>query len=90
VAHYKAESFESRSIVLDGDEYEDCTFRNCTLIYRGGDLPKLLNNSLENCSWQFQDAAERSVSFLKGLYHGLGPEGRDLIEATFRNIRTPP
>jgi hypothetical protein len=88
VASHKAETFENRSVVLDGDEYEDCTFRNCSLIYKGGEPPRLVNNYLENCSWQFQDAAERTVNFLKGLYHGLGQEGRVLIEATFRNIRS--
>lgn len=88
MADHKTETFENRSIVLDGNDYEDCTFRNCTLIYQGGASPKLLNNYLENCTWQFQDAAERTVNFLKGLYHGLGQEGRVLVEATFRNIRT--
>ncbi|HEX8200267.1 MAG TPA: hypothetical protein VF590_07255 [Isosphaeraceae bacterium] len=87
MANHKAEIFENRAVVLDGEEFEDCTFRNCTLIYKGGEAPKLVNNYLEGCAWQFQEAAERTVNFLKGLYHGLGQEGRVLIEATFQNIR---
>ena len=32
-------------------------------------------------------AARNTIQFLEGLYHGLGPGGRSVVEATFDNIR---
>lgn len=33
------QSFSNQEIQLDGNEYLDCRFENCTLIYKGGPLP---------------------------------------------------
>ena len=76
--------------VIDGNQYTDCRFENCKLVYRGGDLPKISGSHFENCNWQFEDAAERTLVFLRHLYHGMGAGGVELVEATLRALRQPP
>ena len=85
-----SETFLNTTEVLDGNQYEQCTFQGCRVIYRGGDIPSLVNCHFDQCRWQFDDAALRTVSFLQGLYHGLGPAGSQMVEATFDVIRKAP
>ena len=67
----KGTTFDKQNVVVDGKEFEDCTFRQCTLIYKGGDLPQLLRcNIAGTCDWQFQEAAGRTLLFISKLYHG--------------------
>jgi len=79
-------TFEKCTEILDGNQYKACEFRNCTLIYRGGSLPQMHYCHFSECSWKFEAAADRTIAFLKGLYHG-GLGGKELIEAAFNNIR---
>ena len=38
--------------VIDGNQYSDCKFENCQLIYRGGPLPVISNSQFNNCRWR--------------------------------------
>jgi hypothetical protein len=78
-------SYTNTTEHLDGNEYLDCNFNNVLLVYSGGEPPKLVGCSFDGCNWKFEGAAERTLYFMGGLYHG---GGKDLIEKTFDNIRT--
>lgn len=56
--------------VVDGKEYVDCKFNQCTLIYKGGEIPKMTKCQFTNCDWQFQESAARTLVFMANLYHG--------------------
>jgi len=73
-----------QSIVVDEDEYIGCTFTRCQLIYKGGGLPMLVNNSFKECQWNFDGPAARTVQFMAALYIA---GGRAVIEATIENVR---
>ena len=75
--------------IIDGNQYTECRFENCQLIYRGGEIPRISQCHFENCTWQFEEAAERTLLFMKFLYLGMGTGGKDLIEATLAAIRQP-
>jgi len=75
--------------VIDGNHYVDCRFENCTLVFRGGEVPRITGCHFENCQWQFEDAAERTLLFMRQLYHGMGAGGAQLIEATMAQLRQP-
>jgi hypothetical protein len=81
--------FENLTEVLDGKEYQGCEFHHCRLVYRGGTLPKVSHCHFSECEWVLEDAAGRTISLLKGLYHGGGSSGRKLVEATLDSIRKP-
>jgi hypothetical protein len=87
VAEYKERKLVGESVVLDGNDFVQCEFENCKMIYKGGELPKLQHCRFTRCTWQLEDAARRSVLFLKSIYHS-GPGGKELVEETLRQIRT--
>ena len=84
---YKNRTFENKLIQLDGNQYINCTFQDCTLQYGGFGDVKLEGCQFNKCSWSFTDAAARTVQFMSALYYGAGEGGKDLIEKTFENIR---
>ena len=83
-------TFAKTTEILDGNSYSECRFESCRLIFRGGTLPVIARCHFENCQWSFEDAAERTLVFMRQLYHGMGPGGVELIEATLGAIRQPP
>ncbi len=75
------EWLEKQRVVLDAQDYEECTFVDCTLIYRGGEPPTLSNNSFVRCAWDLDDAALRTLGFFAVLnMSGL----RDIVEVDDR------
>jgi len=83
-------TFAKTSEVLDGNLFTDCKFDECTLVYRGGAIPQLNRCHFNNCQWRFEEAAERTLEFMRQIYHGMGPGGRELLEATMAQIRNAP
>ncbi len=87
MAVYKDLSKDNESVVLDGNEFITCSFQNCKMIYQGGELPKLQQCHFTRCSWHLEDAAQRTILFLRSVYHS-GPGGKELVEETLKHIRT--
>jgi hypothetical protein len=85
---FEQRSFQDSTEMLDGKQYKACEFRNCRLVYRGGPPPYLIQCHFAGCEWVFEDAAERTISFLVAMYHGIAG-GKELIDATFDSIRQP-
>jgi len=66
----KGKTFDKSNEIVDGKNYEDCTFKQSTLIFKGGAIPNMTRCNFTNCDWQFQDAAARTLLFMSNLYHG--------------------
>jgi hypothetical protein len=81
--------FKDSTEVLDGRQFTNCEFRNCTVVYRGGTLPAMNGCHFQDCHWQFEDAAERTMVFMRVLYHGMGEGGKRMVEAAFAQTRQP-
>ncbi len=81
--------YKDTRVLIDGDTFVDCEFRNCLLTYTGGEIPIMTDCKIYDCEWRFEGAAERTIVFMKGLFHGMGPGGREVIDATFKNIQKP-
>ena len=75
--------------IIDGNTYSECRFEKCKMIFRGGEIPRISGCHFEDCQWQFEDAAERTLLFMRQLYHGMGSGGAQLIEATLSQLRQP-
>lgn len=79
-------AFTGQEILLDGSEFHFCTFTACTLVYRGGTLPVLSDNTFTNCRFLFGDAAERTLAMLEGFYHGgLRPVAESFVDRIRRD-----
>lgn len=72
--------FEGADETLDGNKYRACTFTNCRLVFRGGQPPTLVGCGFTGCTWVFEDAAARTLQFLRGMYHGMCPGGRNAVD----------
>ncbi len=81
---YSNQPFTNEPINLDDNTYIGCTFSHCEIIYSGGAIPTLTNNSFSDCSWTFDGAAARTLAFMAALYTG---GGKAVIEHTLDNIR---
>ncbi len=59
---YENQAFENQTLVLDGNEYIGCTFKNCTLVYsasgQGGNIEPL---SAEGLQIQYEGAAKVAI-----------------------------
>jgi hypothetical protein len=75
--------------IIDGNQYNGCTFEHCQIIYRGGTLPSIESCSFKDCSWQFEEGAERTLIFMRMLYHGMGEGGPALVDSAIDQIRQP-
>ncbi len=84
MSEYQNQSFEAQTLTIDGHVYRNCTFNRCMLTYAGGELPVMVDNSINNCQWNFDGHAARTIQFMAGLYQG---GMREVIEQTFDNIR---
>lgn len=82
-------TFSDSREVIDGNEYIDCRFERCDIVYCGGDIPNIVGCTFDACQWHFEDAAERTLAFLHHLYNGMGDEGRAMVEQTLELIRQP-
>lgn len=87
---YSGNKTSNTTEVIDGNRYVECRFERCKMIYRGGPIPQISGCHFEDCTWHFEDAAERTLLFMRQLYHGMGPGGAQLIEATLTMLREPP
>ncbi len=84
---HRQEVFENQTVILDGNEFIRCEMRRCNLIYKGREPVKLEQCHIASCTWQFEDAAQRTVMMLKGLYLS-GPVGKEIVEAIFRSVNS--
>jgi hypothetical protein len=75
--------------VVDGNQYHDCKFEKCKIVYRGGGVPSIGNCSFDDCTWHFEEAAVRTLIFLRLIYNGMGEGGHTLVESAISQIREP-
>lgn len=77
------ESYNHQTVVLDGEDFSDCEFAACRLIYSGGEPPQFNNCRFDACDWRFEDAASRTLSYLK-LMWSAGAKAQ--VQATIKEI----
>jgi hypothetical protein len=87
---YEGESFGDRDIHLDGNEYHHCHFERCRMIFHGKAPVVFTYCQLVNLNWQFVDAADLTVNFMRAMYHGTGDIGPHIIGQIFDLIKSPP
>ena len=87
---FTKQTFVSQKVLLDGNEFIDCVFDKCHLEYSGVMGCGLRGNNFNECTWGFVGPAMNTVNFMSAVYHGIGGEGKTLIENTFAAIRMRP
>jgi hypothetical protein len=81
------ENFTNRALRLDGEEFHNCSFQNCTLEIGGAAEIVLDTCTFTTCRWVFVEAAATTLAIISRLYAGLAKDGDALIEQLFGYIR---
>ena len=63
---HESKVFENQHLVLDEGVFINCTFRNCSLEYSGGDV-YVQNCQGDGCQLVWRAAAQRTVILLQAL-----------------------
>lgn len=82
------QTFADGSYVIDGLRFIRCRFVKMQLIYGAEGEVDFKDCTFENCSWTFDDAAERMIGFLSTLHEQVRPEGPELVEGIFKSIQS--
>ena len=86
MATFERRAFDGQTVVLDGQVFIACDFRNCRLVYKGSETVTMERCNISECRFDFGDAALRTVTFMQALYHS-SPAGQKFIDNLF-NIRS--
>jgi hypothetical protein len=66
MTRHEKENFDGKHVVLDEEVFIECSFKNCSLEYSGGDT-YVQNCRGENCQLVWRGAAQRTIALLQGL-----------------------
>lgn len=64
---YRGKTFENCIVDLDGTEFIECSFRRSVVRYSGGELPAMVQCSFFETTFSVDQAAARTVKFLKAM-----------------------
>ncbi|MDB5455263.1 MAG: hypothetical protein JWP92_848 [Caulobacter sp.] len=78
-----ATNFNHESVALDGESFDGCEFRDCRLVYSGGEPPSFVNCRFDACDWRFEDAAANTLAHLKTVW-SVG--GKAAVQAMIKDI----
>jgi hypothetical protein len=85
MALHEGEAFTNERVVLDGNDYRNCTFTDCQMVFNGTAPVSLHGINFISCQWTFDGPAGLTINFMTALYQaGL----KDMINQTLENIRT--
>ena len=83
----KSNTYVNMIVDLDGNYFENCTFQNCTIRFSGNDLFSLVGCKFESCKWTLDGPAANTIQFLRLMYKDMGEFGKQMVDATFENIK---
>lgn len=81
---YEKHPFRDQAVLLDGNEFIECTFDRCELVFAGISPVTMHNPKMNGCGWTMTGPAALTINFMSGLY---ASGAHELIEQTFDNIR---
>lgn len=61
-------AYNHENVALDGETFTDCEFRDCRMVYTGGEPPVFTRCKFHDCDWRFEEAAARTFAYLKVLW----------------------
>jgi hypothetical protein len=84
----EGQTFVGANVQIDGGVvYVKCKFVKCNLVVTGVAPVQIAETAFEDCRWSFAGPAANVFSFLKAMHQ---TEGKEMVEAVFRDIRGLP
>jgi hypothetical protein len=84
---YADRQFRHETVELGGNQFENCTFTECKLLFSALERVYFTGCVFTQCDWAFDGPAENMLYFLFDLYHGLGPRGHTVVDLIFKGIQ---
>ncbi|HEY3694149.1 hypothetical protein [Phenylobacterium sp.] len=75
--------YNHETVALDGETFSDCEFRNCRLVYAGGEPPIFKDCRIDGCEWRFDEAAGRTLAHLRAVWNA---GGKSSVQALIKEI----
>jgi hypothetical protein len=69
-----------QDVITDDNQYENCEFIECNLIYEGGEPASFINCTFDAGGWAFRGPAGRTVIMLKEHIKPDSPFRKRLLE----------
>jgi hypothetical protein len=63
---YEKRDFRNCEVVLDGNEFIQCTIEGCTLVFSGGSV-SAVGTTIANVKYDFRGPAVRTAAYLASL-----------------------
>jgi hypothetical protein len=76
-------SYSHETVVLDGETFTSCEFRDCRMVYAGGEPPAFRDCKFVDCEWKQDEAAARTLAYLKVLWNA---GGKPTVQALIKDI----
>ncbi len=77
--------FADERVVVDGEEYETCTFKGCRLVFTGGAVPMFYDCAFPDSRFELTGAALSTIGFLTAMWT-IGNEA--FVNGLFDAIRS--
>lgn len=87
IAKIFEKQFSNDVVKIDSSAYVNCIFKDTEILFCAEDTIHLDTCEFHNCQWYFGGAAERTLNFMKCIYHNFGGDGKKIIEDIFKNIK---
>lgn len=84
---FENESFRDRTVEIDGNQYTNCTFIKCRIVFTGFEEGVFDECKFISCDWGFSGPAVSTLNYLAAIYNGLGENEQDMVEGIFESIR---
>ncbi len=89
---YENKTFnQGETIELGDKDFINCTFDNCTLVFRGGDLPTFKGCQVsKRLKWAFAESAFNTLVFFSALnlsFDGLPDYGESIFKDFLEKIK---
>ena len=75
--------FNHETITLDDEDFADCEFRDCRLVYSGGRPPSFSSCRFDGCDWKLDGAAANTLALLKVMW-GVGAKA--LVQEKIKEV----
>lgn len=75
--------YNHETVTLDGETFSDCEFRDCRMVYAGGETPVFQGCSFVGCDWKYDEAAARTLAHLKLVWNA---GGKASVQALIKDI----
>lgn len=76
-------TFKGVRVILDGEEFVNCVFKDCELVFRGAAMPKLHGCEFDHCGFTLDGPSAMTLAFMR---HILVSGGKDVFEGWFPEL----